>query len=116
MALYLQKLLSEILYPHNTELIVDSRSTFKLATSTKEPEEALNKVDISAIRQAFNQNDLQAISWCPGYFLVADALTKDNRTSAALLLKVLREGSYEHHPEKHRIASNAPQQKMDPDA
>ncbi len=103
MLLYLQTLLAEILYEHGTELVTDSRSTFKLTTSTKEPEEAFNKVDISAIRQAYNTNKLQTISWCPGYYLVADALTKDNRTSASLLLKVLREGKYARHPEMHRV-------------
>ena len=108
MTLLFQKLVSEILYKHKTERLVDSRSTFKLATSTKEPEEPLNKVDIAAIRQAFNNNKLQTVSWCPGYYLAADALTKDNRTSAALLLRVIHEGTYEHHALLQRIGSNAP--------
>lgn len=107
MTLYLQNLLAEILHHHPAELIIDSRSLFKLATSTKEPEEALNKVDIAAIREAYSCQQIRTISWCPGYYLVADAMTKDNRTSAALLLKTLREGScYPHHPEMQRLESN----------
>lgn len=114
MMLYFQVLLSEILYNHTTELVLDSRSTFKLATSTKEPEEAFNKVDISAIRESYTCNKLNTVSWCPGYYLVADALTKDNRTSASLLLKDLRNGVYEKHPEMQRATSNAAEQNSKP--
>lgn len=106
MILYLQKLLSEITYHHCAELVVDSRSTFKLASSTKEPAESFNKVDLATIREVYTPKLLKTVSWCPGYYLVADALTKDNRTSSEHLLKTLREGIYPHHPNMQRLDSN----------
>eukprot|EP00171_Calliarthron_tuberculosum_P018277 IDg18277t1 len=102
---YLQHLLAELTYTPKTELTSDSRSVFSLVTSTKQPTEALNRIDIAAMREAFSNCSLRAVNWCPGYYLVADALTKDNRTTACLLLKVLRDGNYPTHPETLRKIS-----------
>ncbi len=72
---------------------------------TKEPTERFNKTDLSAIRGAFEDGSVRQIHWCPGYYLVADALTKDNRESAAHLLRVFRDGKYPTHAESlHRIS------------
>eukprot|EP00171_Calliarthron_tuberculosum_P003964 IDg3964t1 len=108
--LYLQQLLSELTYKHQAELTADSRSISNLIFTTKEPAEALNRVDIAAMREAFSKGALQAISWCSGHYLVADTMTKDNKTSAALLLKALREGIDPSHPELLRkLSPNARQ-------
>eukprot|EP00171_Calliarthron_tuberculosum_P001417 IDg1417t1 len=105
MALYLQEVQAELTYRPGVELTVDSHSVFNLSTSTKQPEEALNKIDLAAMREAFHPRKLRAVNWCPGYYLCADALTKDNRTSAALMAKILREGEYADHPDKLRKLS-----------
>ena len=71
----------------------------------KNTEEARNSIDLAAMREAFNHGYLNEIAWSPGYYIVADALTKDNRESAAHLLRVLRDGNYPLHPETKRRIS-----------
>eukprot|EP00171_Calliarthron_tuberculosum_P004551 IDg4551t1 len=85
-AIYLQELLNELLYWHPMDFSTDSRSLFTLITTTKEPEERRNKIDIAAMRNAFDIGQLRSINWIPGYYLIADALTKDNRTLGTLIL------------------------------
>lgn len=97
--LYLQSLLAEIQYAHDTVLVTDSKSVYNLVTSIREPTETLNKVDLSAMREAFNNGSLSQVRWTPGIYHVADALTKDNRHTGSLLLKTLREGTYAVHPD-----------------
>ena len=105
-ALHLQNLIAEFTgyldaeLPINPpfELRIDSRCLFNLITTIKQPEEAMNRADLAIIREAFATGRLQAVNWTPGYYLIVDALTKDNRTSAAHLLKALREGIYPKHP------------------
>lgn len=93
--LYLRSILLELCCAHLTELTVDSSSLASLSTSIKEPEEKLNKVDLAAIREAYDDGDLDAVHWCPGQKLLADALTKDNRVTAELLLAALSSGMHE---------------------
>lgn len=100
MLAYIQILLGELLYHHPAEITFDSRSLFDLATTVHEPLEPMNKVDLAAIRQLFRPNGINAISWSPGHYNATDALTKNNATTAALLLKVLREGIYAFHPDR----------------
>lgn len=107
-AVYLQELLGEISYRPKVCVLVDSRALMNLATSIKEPVGATNKVDLAAIREWFRPRVVGRIGWLPGYHNVADALTKENRMSAALLKKVLCEGEYPHHPDTiFRDAENA---------
>ena len=72
-----------------TELTVNSSSLASLATSIKEPEDRLNKFDLAAIREAYDEGDVNAVNCCPGQKLLADALTKDNRVTAELLLAAI---------------------------
>ncbi len=105
MASYLASLAAELMYSHKIEFTTDSRSLFNLASTTKEPTERLNKKDLAAIREAFESGLIKGINWCPGYYLVADALTKDNRESSAHLLKVFRQGQYPKHADVMHRAS-----------
>lgn len=97
---YLQCLLNEVHYHHAAETTVDSRALYDLSTTVHEPAEPLNKVDLSFIRQLFVPTKVGNIAWVPGHYNVSDALTKNNTNSAALLLKVLQEGKYPHHPDR----------------
>eukprot|EP00171_Calliarthron_tuberculosum_P023073 IDg23073t1 len=97
---YYRELLSELLYEHTLDLVTDSRSVFALVSTTKEPEEKRNKVDLACMRQAFDTGMLTSVSWSPGHSLVSDALTKDNRFTSSLLLNVLRTGVYPIHADK----------------
>lgn len=103
--IYLQSLIDEFSYHHAAALFVDSRSLVSLSTSIREPEEAINKLDLAFLRENFTPRALNALCWLPGYSNIADGLTKENRTTAALLLKVCREGLHPIHPEA--IVTNA---------
>ena len=96
---YICNILEEVKYKHRLHLVSDSRSVYSLTSSTKEPEERINKVDLVAMHDAFEDGSLHKIIWCPGYYNVSDALTKDNRESSSLLLKTHRQERYPHHPE-----------------
>ena len=73
----------------------------RLFTSIKEPTEAANKLDLAAMREFFTLQSIRAYGWVPGHYNIADALTKDNRETGALLLKVLREGTSPCHPDTY---------------
>lgn len=96
---YLKELLSEITYRPDAALLVDSRSLMNLATSVREPIEPLNKVDLAFLRENFLLSSINEIGWLPGYHNFADGMTKDNKTSAALLLHAFREGTFPRHPD-----------------
>ena len=96
-ALYLAAVLSEVHYSHSVDLTTDSKSLFSLATAISEPEESMNKVDLAAIRSSYESGAIRRIFWSPGYYLIADALTKNNRETCALLAKVMKEGKYPLH-------------------
>ena len=44
------------------------------------------------MREMFENGKLYRLFWLPGTYLIADALTKNNRVSAALLTNVFRDG------------------------
>ena len=97
--MYLRHLLAEILDPPIAELTIDSKSLLHLSTTTKEPEEALNKVDIASVRENYDAGHLGVVRWSPGYLHIPDGLTKDNNVTAALLTKTLKDGLHCHHPD-----------------
>ena len=81
-------------------MFTDSQSTFNLSTRIKEPEEKLNKVDLSCVREAFESGYVSIMCWIFGHYMIADALTKNNPNSIAHLVKVLRTGIYPTHPDR----------------
>jgi len=97
--MFMRHLVGELMAPPLTELTTDSRSLYHLSTTTKEPEESINKVDLALIREAFDNGELQVIRWSPGYCHIVDGITKANKTTAALLSKTLRDGRHDHHIE-----------------
>lgn len=97
--LYIREILAELDDAPQTELTVDSSALQSLSTSVKEPEERYNKVDLAAIREAYDDGLLNAVYWCPGTKLLADALTKDNRATGSLLLQALITGTHERPDE-----------------
>ena len=60
----------------------------------------MSKIDLAMMRSMFENGYIQRVFWISGAYMIADALTKDNRNTAALLNKVLSEGSYEKHPDE----------------
>lgn len=96
---YLQALLSELTYHHKGYMFVDSRALANLATTIREPVEPENKIDLAYIRERFIPTGISAFGWIPGHYNISDGMTKDNRTTAALLINALREGTYPHHPD-----------------
>ena len=92
--LYIQELILPLMKQPLPELTIDSSSLHSLATSVKEPEEKYNKVDLAAIKEAFDEGKINAIHWCPGTKLIAYSLSKHNPVTAALLKKTLRDGTH----------------------
>ena len=94
--------------PPVLQLTIDSRSLFHLCTTTKEPTESLNKVDLAFIRELYDQGHLNIVRWSPGYCHIADGLTKENKTTASLLYKTLSDGQHAHHPDAIERRSPVP--------
>ena len=97
-ALYLQAVHAEVSYEPEINLSSDSKSLCSLIPTIKEPEESLNKVDLAALRESYQRRLLKSVSWTPGHYMIADALTKENRVIAEHLRKVLASGTYPIHP------------------
>ena len=95
---YLLALVSEMYMHSPLECETDSNSLYKIGLTNKEPEESSNQIDLACLREMFENGKLHRFFWLPGCYLVADALTKDNRLSAAPLLEVLRDGQYPRNP------------------
>ena len=94
-AVYTQYLLKEFYQRKvSLNLYLDSKSLFDLLSSTHlvETTEKRLKIDISIIRQAYENGELSSVTWIPRQIQLADSLTKDNREAAELLQKTLNEG------------------------
>lgn len=103
---YIQHLLDEVLYHHDADATFDSRALYDLGTTVHEPTEPLNKLCQSSTlsrpcsyQTIATPKKVGTMSWSPRHYNVGDPLTKNNIVTAALLLKVLREGRYPHHPD-----------------
>lgn len=70
-----------------------------LATSMREPIEPSNKVHLAFIWENFLPCAINEIGWLLGHQIFSDGMTNDNKTSAALLLREFREGTYPRHPD-----------------
>lgn len=68
-----------------------------VSTTIKDPTEATIKNDLDIIRENFTLQKVYSIIWIPGYHNVADALTKENSSSATLRFRSLRDGILQHH-------------------
>lgn len=93
--LYMREAIAVLCDLPQTELIVDSATLQLLSSSIKEPEERLNKVYLSSIRESFDGLELNAVHWFSGPKVLSDALTKDSTRSSSFLLKALASGKYE---------------------
>lgn len=102
---YFKHLLGSIAGTQTTELVLDSRSTFHLCSTMKEPEEIKNKLLLASIREEFNTGSMNTIRWTPGSTHLADALTKDNQEVARKLNEVLTSGKHSH-PETSYVATS----------
>ena len=100
-ALFIRSLLSELGIECRMAMTTDSRSFFALAANLKERAEKRLRVDLAAIREEFERGTVSQITWSPGHYLIADALTKDNRDSAQNLMKVIATGMYYPHPSSY---------------
>ena len=102
---YLQEVLTEISYRPKAEMLIDSRYLLNLVTSIREPTEPANKIDLAAMRESFTPQTISAYGWVPSHYNIADGLTKFNKETGSLLLKVLREGIYSRHPNTYMLTA-----------
>lgn len=82
MGMYMRSVVTGGLEIPVVELTIYSRSLMALATSSHDPEERLNMVDLTAIRKEFETVNLNTVHWINGEKLLADSITKDNRATA----------------------------------
>ena len=73
-------------------LATDSRTLYSFLTKTNNPKERRLKLDIFALREAYERGELKHISWLPAHSQLADELTKPKRPTPAGLVGVLQTG------------------------
>ena len=76
--------------PVNIEALTDNQSLFDTIHSTKQTSEKRLIVDISAVREMSDRNEL-SVMWIKKEKQLSDVLTKDG-TSSRLLLDILQTG------------------------
>ena len=76
--LYLKAVIQEILPGASVPIVayVDSKSMKDNLHSTKLVENKQLRIDISALKQMLERNEVQSIRWCSGLSQLADCLTK----------------------------------------
>lgn len=87
---------------------MDSKALFRLCSTTKELEEARNKIILGTIREEHHDSSRPAIRCTPGAAHLADALTKDNHVIAAKLKKALASGGHSNDSLPYSVVSDLP--------
>lgn len=105
---YMKTLMGELKYHHDAPMFVYARVLANLATSIKEPAEAANKLDLAFLRERFVPDAISSFGWVPGYANITDGITKENRTTSALLIGVFRDGLHPRHPDVVIYAAEPP--------
>lgn len=82
-------------------MIFDSKILLELSTTSHDPAEDILKEDLAGLIQYFEPHMIGHFSWTPGHYNVPDPMTKDNRTTAALLLRTLQEGNHPRHADTY---------------
>ena len=80
-------------YKWPIHLVTDSASLAALVTTTHDPREKRVKLDICALREAYEAGELEKIVWVNSKKQLADGLTKDLRDDK-LLWETLSNGSF----------------------
>ena len=75
----------------NIEAYVDNRSVIEAIFSTKLVEDKRLRIDIAAIKESLQLQDVNRIKWVPGHLQLANSMTKQG-ASGFSLLKVLQSG------------------------
>lgn len=75
-----------------TQSTLDSTALQSLSSTIHEPQVKPSKVDLAAIREAYDDDLLNTCLWCPDPKLLEDLLTKDNPKTVTLLLEALYTG------------------------
>ena len=92
MAIYLNSIMGRFCMDTLVHVFVDSKSLSELLSTSHDPEERRLKLDLAALREAFELGDLHRVSWVPSRMQLADSLTKDNRQAAAILDATISNG------------------------
>ena len=75
----------------NIEAYVDNRSVIEAIFSTKLVEDKRLRIDIAAIKESLQLQDVNRIKWVLGHLQLANSMTKQG-ASGFSLLKVLQSG------------------------
>lgn len=60
-----------------------------LATSVGELTEVSNNIQLAPISENFTTNSIAVIRWLPGHYNISDGMTKENITTAAIMLRTM---------------------------
>lgn len=90
--LHIKAVLNDINFCPDLQLTVDSTTLDCLSTSITELQERLNKIDLTAIGEAFQEDELGAVHWCAEQKLLVESLTKDDKLTPKLLHTALVTG------------------------
>lgn len=80
-------------------MFVDSRTLANFGTCIREPAKMENKIDPAYLRECFIPQGIVGCGWISGHYNISDRMRNDNGTSAALLLRSIREGIHPFRPD-----------------
>ena len=94
LAFYINTMAGTLCLDSVIHLFVDSKSLYDLLSTTHDPSELRLKIDLAALREAFEEAHILRLSWVPSKLQLADALTKDNRNAGVVLDCTLSDGRF----------------------
>ena len=99
-AIYLRHIISELTVLKEGELLirahVDIHSVVNALYSAKAVDDKLLHIDIGAIKQLMQRNEVTSVQWIPGKKMLANVLTKIGAASF-YLLELLQSGNLNLH-------------------
>lgn len=94
---YIRQMLQEILgivkIQIPIEAYIDNKSVTESIQSTKMVDDKRLRLDIAAIKELIETQQIQSVRWCPGKLQLADAMTKKG-TSGYSLLSLIQSGMF----------------------
>lgn len=80
--------------PLRHEIMVDSKALFETITTLHQGDDYRLRGTVARMRDLFESQELNSLRWIPGIMNVADALTKRNLKTSALLNQLLADGRW----------------------
>ena len=87
LCIYLKTLILTLVENKTLEIIaiIDNKSVVEALYSTKMVDDKRRRIDISAIKQYLDNDEISSVMWCPGKQQIANAMTKRGASNRDLL-------------------------------